>query len=229
MFLMRFTERAYTNYTEEAVRNSPNQAVRLTFSNSNFDPVVGSRQYNEYLDEYEYCEEVGFDGLMLNEHHNTPTCLGATMNLEAAILARNTKTPKIVLLGNPLPVFDNPLRLAEELAEIDMISGRAAGVWLRARHRRREPGSQRQPAVQQGAVRGSPRPPHQNLDHPRTLPLGGQALPLPGGQPLRATHPATAPARLDPPAWAVRRRWYGPPSAVIPTSISRPTLRAPRT
>ena len=123
MFLMRFTERAYTNYTEEDVRNSPNQAVRLTFSNSNFDPMVGSRQYNEYLDEYEYCEEVGFDGLMLNEHHNTPTCLGATMNLEAAILARNTKTPKIVLLGNPLPVFDNPLRLAEELAEIDMISG----------------------------------------------------------------------------------------------------------
>ena len=38
MFLMRFTERAYTTYTEEAVRSSPNQAVRLTFSNSNFDP-----------------------------------------------------------------------------------------------------------------------------------------------------------------------------------------------
>ena len=60
---------------------------------------------------------------MLNEHHNTPTCLGATMNLEAAILARITKKPKIVLLGNPLPIFDNPIRLAEELAEIDMISG----------------------------------------------------------------------------------------------------------
>ena len=86
MFLMRFTERAYTNYTEEAVRNSANEAVRLTFSNSNFDPKVGARQYNEYLDEYEYCEEVGFDGLMLNEHHNTPTCLGATMNLEACLL-----------------------------------------------------------------------------------------------------------------------------------------------
>ena len=148
MFLMRFTERAYTNYTEEDVRNSPNQAVRLTFSNSNFDPMVGSRQYNEYLDEYEYCEEVGFDGLMLNEHHNTPTCLGATMNLEAAILARNTKTPKIVLLGNPLPVFDNPQRLAEGAGRDRHDFRRAAGVGLRARHRRREPGRQRQPAVQ---------------------------------------------------------------------------------
>ena len=123
MFLMRFTERAYVNYTEEDVRNSPNEAVRLTFSNSNFNPEEGHYLYNMYLDEYEYSEEVGFDGLMLNEHHNTPTCLGATMNLEAAILARNTKKPKIVLLGNPLPIFDNPIRLAEELAEIDMISG----------------------------------------------------------------------------------------------------------
>ncbi len=123
MFLMRFTERAYVNYTEEDVRSSPNEAVRLTFSNSNFSPEEGHYLYNMYLDEYEYSEEVGFDGLMLNEHHNTPTCLGATMNLEAAILARNTKKPKIVLLGNPLPIFDNPIRLAEELAEIDMISG----------------------------------------------------------------------------------------------------------
>ena len=132
MFLMRFTERAYTNYTEEDVRNSPNQAVRLTFSNSHFDPQVGSDLYNRYLDEYEYSEEVGFDGLMLNEHHNTPTCLGATMNLEAAILARSTKRAKIVLLGNPLPVFDNPLRLAEELAEIDMISrGRLVSGFVR--------------------------------------------------------------------------------------------------
>ena len=123
MFLMRFTERAYTNYTEEDVRNSPNSALRVTFSNSNFDPPTGARQYNEYLDEWEYCEEIGFEGLMLNEHHNTPTSLSAAMNLEAAILARITKKPKIVLMGNPLPIHDNPLRLSEELAEIDLISG----------------------------------------------------------------------------------------------------------
>ena len=132
MFLMRFTERAYVDYTKEDVLNSPNQAVRLTFSNSNFDPQIGSELYNTHLDEYEYSEEMGFDGLMLNEHHNTPTCLGATMNLEAAILARITKKPKIVLLGNPLPIFDNPIRLAEELAEIDMISrGRLVSGFVR--------------------------------------------------------------------------------------------------
>lgn len=132
MFIMRFTERAYFNYTEQQVRDSFRSAVRLTFSNSNFDPDVGADQYNYYLDEYEYCEQMGFDGLMLNEHHNTPTCLGAAMNLEAAILARTTKKPKIVLLGNPLPILDNPVRLAEELAEIDLISrGRLVSGFVR--------------------------------------------------------------------------------------------------
>ncbi len=39
---------------------------------------------------------------------------------------------KIVLLGNPLPVVGNPLRLAEELAMIDMISkGRLVTGWVR--------------------------------------------------------------------------------------------------
>lgn len=123
MFLMRFTERAYFHYSEEDVKNSFRSAVRLTFSNSNFDPRIASEMYNYYLDEYEYCDEIGFDGLMLNEHHNTPTCMGAAMNLEAAILARVTKKAKIVLMGNPLPISDNPVRMAEELAEIDLISG----------------------------------------------------------------------------------------------------------
>jgi alkanesulfonate monooxygenase SsuD/methylene tetrahydromethanopterin reductase-like flavin-dependent oxidoreductase (luciferase family) len=86
---------------------------------------------NEYLDERVYAEELGFDGVMLNEHHQTPFCGGSVMDVEAAILARITKRVKIVLLGNPLPVAD-PLRLAEELATIDMISGgRLVPGWVR--------------------------------------------------------------------------------------------------
>jgi alkanesulfonate monooxygenase SsuD/methylene tetrahydromethanopterin reductase-like flavin-dependent oxidoreductase (luciferase family) len=132
MFLMRFTERAYVAYSAEDVQNSFRSAVRLTFPNRHFNPSLGADLYNEYLDEYEYSDRIGFDGLMLNEHHNTPTCLGAAMNLEAAILARTTKNAKIVLLGNPLPIFDNPIRLAEELAEIDMISrGRLVSGFVR--------------------------------------------------------------------------------------------------
>ena len=40
----------------------------------------------------------------------------------AKILARLTKKARILLIGNPLPVIKHPLRMAEELAEIDLIS-----------------------------------------------------------------------------------------------------------
>ena len=54
------------------------------------------------------------------------------MNVEAAILARITKKVRIVLIGNPLPVLKHPLRMAEELAEIDLISrGRLVTGWVR--------------------------------------------------------------------------------------------------
>jgi alkanesulfonate monooxygenase SsuD/methylene tetrahydromethanopterin reductase-like flavin-dependent oxidoreductase (luciferase family) len=58
--------------------------------------------------------------------------MDSVMNVEASILARITKRVKIVLLGNPLPVVGNPLRLAEELGMIDMISGgRLVSGWVR--------------------------------------------------------------------------------------------------
>ena len=90
MFIMRFTERPYVAYTEAEVKNSFRSSVRLTFSNSNFRPEVGARVYDEAFEQNQFAEEAGFDGIMLNEHHNTPTCMGATMNLEAAVLARTT-------------------------------------------------------------------------------------------------------------------------------------------
>lgn len=75
---------------------------------------------------------MGFDGLMLNEHHGTPFCMGGAMNVEASILARMTNRAKIVLLGNILPIWDDPFWLVEQLAMIDVISGgRLVSGWVR--------------------------------------------------------------------------------------------------
>ncbi|MGD0288330.1 MAG: LLM class flavin-dependent oxidoreductase [Candidatus Binataceae bacterium] len=129
MILMYFTERPYRDVPEdEVIKNRAFFGVPNRF----FDREVGSRLYNEYLDEMVYAEDVGFDAIMLNEHHGTPFCMGAVMNVEASILARITKRVRIVLLGNPLPTFMNPLRIAEELATIDCIShGRLVPGWVR--------------------------------------------------------------------------------------------------
>src|ERR1041384_2970834 len=120
MHLMYFTEQPMSAYSaEEGLKFG---ATALMFSNKHFDPVAGSRLYNEYLEHYKLAEQVGFDGIMLNEHHNAPFCMQAKCNVFASILAAVTKKPKIVLLGNPLPLAENPVRLAEELAMIDLIS-----------------------------------------------------------------------------------------------------------
>jgi alkanesulfonate monooxygenase SsuD/methylene tetrahydromethanopterin reductase-like flavin-dependent oxidoreductase (luciferase family) len=116
-----FSEQPYTGYDPALQEQHP--ALRLTLPNSHFDPKEGSRLYSERLEEYSYVEEVGFDGIMLNEHHTAPFCMSPRINIFAALLAAQTKRVKIVLLGNPLPVIDNPVHLAEELALIDMISG----------------------------------------------------------------------------------------------------------
>src|SRR6201993_4829325 len=119
MHLMYFTEQPMSTYSEDAGREFG--ATALMFSKRYFDPGAGSRLYNERLEEYQYAEEMGVDGIMLNEHHNAPFCMQAKTNIFAAILAAVTKNVKIVMLGNPLPLAENPVRLAEELSMIHMI------------------------------------------------------------------------------------------------------------
>ena len=130
MQLMYFTEQPMSAYP--AQEGLDFGATALMFSNKHFDPVAGSRLYNEYLEHYIYAEEMGIEGFMLNEHHNAPFCMQAKCNIFASILAAVTKNAKIVLLGNPLPLAENPVRLAEELSMIDMISkGRLVSGFVR--------------------------------------------------------------------------------------------------
>ncbi len=132
MFVGYFTERPYQDFESGWVGATGREIEDLGMTNGDYNPRIGAELYNRYLDEKVYAEEMGFDGLMLNEHHSTPFCMGGVMNVEAAILARITKRAKIVLLGNVLPIWEDPLWLAEELAEIDMISrGRLVTGWVR--------------------------------------------------------------------------------------------------
>ena len=132
MFIGHFTERPYQDPKSGFFGATGASIKDLTLSNEIYDPRLGAHLYNRYIDENLYAEEMGFDGLMLNEHHSTPFCMGGVMNLEAAILARLTKRAKIVLLGNILPIWDDPLWLVEQLAIIDIISqGRLVSGWVR--------------------------------------------------------------------------------------------------
>jgi alkanesulfonate monooxygenase SsuD/methylene tetrahydromethanopterin reductase-like flavin-dependent oxidoreductase (luciferase family) len=95
----------------------------VTCPNEFFDPKVGTEVYNRYLDELVYADELGFDGVCVNEHHQNAYGLMPSPNLMASILARQTKNVKIAIVGNALPLYDPPTRVAEEFAMIDNISG----------------------------------------------------------------------------------------------------------
>jgi alkanesulfonate monooxygenase SsuD/methylene tetrahydromethanopterin reductase-like flavin-dependent oxidoreductase (luciferase family) len=95
----------------------------VTLSNRNYDPSVGHVLYNQYLDQFEHAERLGWDGLCVNEHHQN--CYGTmpSPNLMAAMLARRTTRARLAVLGNGLPLRENPLRIAEEIAMLDVVSG----------------------------------------------------------------------------------------------------------
>ena len=86
-----------------------------------FDPKVAARTYAEHFEIWSEMEELGFDGVGLNEHHTTPHGLMVSPNMIAAAAARQTRKLEFLLLGNLLPLH-NPLRVAEELAMADCIS-----------------------------------------------------------------------------------------------------------
>jgi alkanesulfonate monooxygenase SsuD/methylene tetrahydromethanopterin reductase-like flavin-dependent oxidoreductase (luciferase family) len=94
----------------------------VTCPNGLFDPHLGPGLYNRYLDELVYAEELGFDGVCVNEHHQNAYGIMPSPNLMAAALARETSRVKIAVVGNALPLYDPPTRVAEEFAMIDNLS-----------------------------------------------------------------------------------------------------------
>ena len=94
----------------------------VTVPNSLWDKDKSRGLYRQYIDQLAYADELGFDGMVLNEHHQNIYGLMPSPNLIAAALTQRTKRGKIVILGNLLPLHLNPLRVAEEYAMLDNMS-----------------------------------------------------------------------------------------------------------
>jgi alkanesulfonate monooxygenase SsuD/methylene tetrahydromethanopterin reductase-like flavin-dependent oxidoreductase (luciferase family) len=88
-----------------------------------FDPAVAHVAYNDYIDELEHAATCGFDGVGVNEHHANAYGLMPSPNIVAAALARTCPDAAIVLLGNSVALYNPPLRVAEEMAMLDCITG----------------------------------------------------------------------------------------------------------
>src|SRR5262245_46955979 len=96
-------------------------SIRVSLPNRNFDPKKGAALWDRYLDEWCIAEAEGVE-IMLNEHHQTATCVDPAAPLVQAALARLTKTARLLILGNPIANRRQPVRVAEEMAMVDVLS-----------------------------------------------------------------------------------------------------------
>jgi alkanesulfonate monooxygenase SsuD/methylene tetrahydromethanopterin reductase-like flavin-dependent oxidoreductase (luciferase family) len=104
----------------------------VTLSNRHYDPVKGAALYHRYLDEMEFADRLGFDGVVVNEHHQTAYGLMPTPGVLAGALARSVKRAKLAVLGRALPLLNNPLTVAEEYAILDNLThGRLIAGFVR--------------------------------------------------------------------------------------------------
>ncbi len=104
----------------------------VTLPNSYYDPKKGAKLYNRYMDELVYADELGFDGVCVNEHHQNAYGLMPIPGVIAGALVRQTKRAKVAVLGRALPLLNYPLSVAEEFAMLDNISeGRLIAGFVR--------------------------------------------------------------------------------------------------
>jgi alkanesulfonate monooxygenase SsuD/methylene tetrahydromethanopterin reductase-like flavin-dependent oxidoreductase (luciferase family) len=96
-------------------------SLRVNIPNRRMDPKVAGDLYHRYFDEWLLADELGYD-IMMNEHHQTATCMSSTVIVPLSIMARQTKNARLLVLGYPIGHRPDPLRCAEELSTIDVIS-----------------------------------------------------------------------------------------------------------
>lgn len=96
-------------------------SLKVDIPNFLCDPKIAADLYHRYQDEWMLADELGIN-IMVNEHHGTATCLSSSCMITLSILARITKRARILALGVPLANRNDPLRVAEELSMIDVIS-----------------------------------------------------------------------------------------------------------
>lgn len=81
--------------------------------------------YNWTLDELIHGAKCGMDGICVNEHHQNAYGFMPSPNLMGSVLARATNgmDVAVVQMGATLPTTNPPIRVAEEYAMLDCISG----------------------------------------------------------------------------------------------------------
>jgi alkanesulfonate monooxygenase SsuD/methylene tetrahydromethanopterin reductase-like flavin-dependent oxidoreductase (luciferase family) len=118
---VRFDFMHFMPYVHLPENHKDYKSLWVDFPNKYYDPKRGYELYQRYLAELMYADKVGFDAVVVNEHHNTSYSMMAAPSLIAAAIIPQIKNAKICVWGTP-PNLEYPNRLAEEYAMLDVMS-----------------------------------------------------------------------------------------------------------
>ena len=118
---VRFNFMHFLPYVHLPENHKEFKSLWVDFSNKYYDPKRGHALYQRYLSELVLADRLGFDAIVVNEHHNTAYSMMAAPNLIASAIIPQTRNAKICVWGTP-PNLEYPNRLAEEYAMLDVMS-----------------------------------------------------------------------------------------------------------
>src|SRR5947208_2502360 len=95
----------------------------VTLPNSHYDPKIGAELYETYVSHAVLAEKLGYDGTCVNEHHQNAYGTMPDPNVMASQIVALTEKIRVGIIGNALPLHENPLRVAESVAMLDVMSG----------------------------------------------------------------------------------------------------------
>jgi alkanesulfonate monooxygenase SsuD/methylene tetrahydromethanopterin reductase-like flavin-dependent oxidoreductase (luciferase family) len=83
-----FTEQPYY-----PVWNDHQGSLRVNLPNRKLDPLLAGDLFHRYYDEWKVADDLGYN-IMVNEHHQTATCMSSTVIVGLSVLARETKNAR---------------------------------------------------------------------------------------------------------------------------------------
>jgi alkanesulfonate monooxygenase SsuD/methylene tetrahydromethanopterin reductase-like flavin-dependent oxidoreductase (luciferase family) len=118
---LRFNFMHFMPYVHLPPNHHDYKSLWVNFPNSYYDPHKAAALYDRYLSELALADKLGFDAIVVNEHHNTSYSMMPAPSLIAAALIERVKRARICVWGTP-PNLEYPNRLAEEYAMLDVMS-----------------------------------------------------------------------------------------------------------
>src|SRR5262245_19175232 len=107
----------------------PRAWTSMTPARGLYDAETGRRMLANALEQARTADALGFDYLTVSEHHATPLMCTPNASIMAGALTQIARNAALAWLG-PIVSINNPVRVAEEIAMLDQMTGGRLVVFL---------------------------------------------------------------------------------------------------